>query len=276
MKNIKGKVALITGAGSGIGRATALALAEEGVALILCDIQEQSLAEVEQEIVKSGARCLLAKKVDVSVREEMRAFADEVHALIPAVDILVNNAGVGMVGGIEETKLDDWDWILGINVKGVVHGCHFFTPRMIERRSGHVVNISSGLGFLAAPRVLAYSTTKFAVFGLSESLRVELAPKGIGVSTICPGIISTNIVDANCRLDGISNGERIKTRVSDIFKKRGHSPKIVASAIVDAVINNRAVVPVSPEAWASYYLKRAFPWASGPLSRIFAKQVMGE
>ena len=113
----------------------------------------------------------------------MQAFADAVHAHVPAVDILMNNAGVGLGGGLLDTSLDDWRWIVGINLFGVVHGCHCFVPAMVRRgRGGHVVNVASVAGYVGELVLPAYTTTKFAVVGLSESLREELAPHGIGVT----------------------------------------------------------------------------------------------
>src|SRR5206468_3914460 len=133
-----------------------------------------------------------------SDRVQMQAFAEA----IDTVDVLVNNAGVAVGGTFLDTTLDDWDWLLGVNLRGVVHGCYFFIPKMVARgQGGHVVNISSILGIYPAPRVSAYVASKFAVRGLSQSLREELAEHGIGVTAICPGMIATSIV-ADGRMAG--------------------------------------------------------------------------
>jgi NAD(P)-dependent dehydrogenase (short-subunit alcohol dehydrogenase family) len=162
-----GKLGLVTGAASGIGRATAVALARAGADLVICDVNAAGLEETAGTIRGLG-RQTLARTVDVARRDAMEAFAAEVHAAHPAVDILVNNAGVGLGGGLLDTTLEDWDWIVGINVMGVVHGCHFFVPPMVRRgRGGHVVNVSSGAAFAAPSSLVAYAATKFAVFGLS-------------------------------------------------------------------------------------------------------------
>jgi NAD(P)-dependent dehydrogenase (short-subunit alcohol dehydrogenase family) len=268
MRELRGKVALVTGAGSGIGRATALALADEGCKLVVCDVAEGPLQAVAAELSAKGA-LLLQARVDVSKRAEMEAFAAQVHALAPAVDVLVNNAGVGLSGGLLDTTLEDWEWILSINLWGVIHGLHFFVPKMVAHGAGHVVNVSSGLGLVAAPEVLGYCTTKFAVTGLSESLRAELAPKGIGVSTICPGFIRTGIFRAT-RARGAA-GEAKVDKVAKLVEQRGATPEKVASAIIDAVQGDKGVVPVALEAWVSWWLKRYVPWVLPPLMRLMPK-----
>jgi NAD(P)-dependent dehydrogenase (short-subunit alcohol dehydrogenase family) len=176
------------------------------------------------------------------------------------VDILMNNAGVAVGGGFLDTSLEDWDWILGINLRGVVLGCHYFVPPMVKRgRGGHVVNVASAAGFTAMEYLAAYCTTKFAVVGLSESLREELARRNIGVTAICPGIIDTPITE-NARLVGTMArvGEARKTMV-DGYKRRAYGPDRVAENVLKAIARNRAIAPITPEAWAFYYLKRLAP-----------------
>ncbi len=272
MRELKGKVAVVTGAASGIGRSTTRLLAKQGARLIVCDVNEAGLATLAAEL---GSACLLARRVDVSDRTAMQSFADEVHALVPAVDVLVNNAGVGLQGGLLDTSLDDWDWILKINLGGVIHGCHFFVPKMVERAAGgHIVNVASVLGVFAAPDVIGYATAKFGVVGLSESLRAEMSPHGIGVSTICPGVIDTGIIDATRFTKGQAGNETLRGKLQQFYKKRSYSPDSVAIAIVDAIRRDRPVVPVAPEAWALYYLKRFAPGLGGPLGRVITKQML--
>jgi NAD(P)-dependent dehydrogenase (short-subunit alcohol dehydrogenase family) len=254
-RNLPADVVLVTGAASGIGRATALAFAREGARLVVCDVNQAGLDALAAEL---GDRCLAARAVDVADREAMRAFAAEVHTLVPALDVLVNNAGVAVHGGILDTRLEDWDWLLGINLYGVIHGCHFFVPPMIARGQGHVVNVSSVYGIVAGSRVLAYVTSKFGVFGLSEALRAELRSRGVSVTTICPGMIRTNIV-RNARVGEEPKAPGLRERVVELFDRRGAPPERVAEAIVDAVRLRREVVPVTPEAWAFWAMKRAAP-----------------
>jgi NAD(P)-dependent dehydrogenase (short-subunit alcohol dehydrogenase family) len=258
VSNLTGKNALVTGGASGIGKETALALARAGADLFLCDLDEEALKSTEEQIQALGRR-VVTRRTDVSNAGEMSALADAVHGEIEALDILVNNAGVGVAAEPTETSLDDWNWIVGINLMGVVHGCHFFIPRMVERgRGGHVVNIASMASYLAVPTLGAYNATKSAVVGLSESYRAELARHGIGVTAICPGLINTPIV-RHMRYRGMSAVEEAKGEMKQAMERRNYGPERVAKNILKAIQRNRAIAPVAAEAWIFYYLKRLFP-----------------
>ena len=210
----------------------------------------------------------MAREVDVSSREQMRALAADVHRELGALDVLVNNAGVGHSGGILDTTLEDWDWTVGVNLWGVIHGCHFFVPPMVgARRGGHVVNVASVFGLYASPGVAPYCTTKFAVAGLTESLRGELAPHGIGVSAICPGLIATDIVARGRFADEGMRGKAVET-----FATRGRSPDQVAKAVLRAIDHDTAVVPVGAEAWAMWIGKRVAPGVTAKLGAAAAKR----
>jgi NAD(P)-dependent dehydrogenase (short-subunit alcohol dehydrogenase family) len=265
VKDLIGKLTLVTGAGSGIGRATALLFAERGARVVAVDVDG---GRVDATRIALGDKCVLARRVDVSQRTEMAALAEEVHGDLGVVDVLVNNAGVGHGGGVVDTPLTDWDWVLGVNLGGVVHGCHFFVPRMVARGAGgHVVNVASVFGLVAAAGVAPYCASKFAVVGLSESLRAELHPHGIGVSTICPGLIATDIIEKSRFLD-----ESLRPRMAAYFAQRGRPPAMVARAIARAIEKNTAVVPVGVDAWFSYLGKRAVPQVWGWLGREFEKR----
>lgn len=226
--------------------------------MVICDVSPDGLAATRRDLEQLGRR-VLAERVDVSSREAMRAFAAVVHGQIPAVDILVNNAGVGLGGGFLDTALEDWEWVVGINLWGVIHGCHFFVPTMVARGAGgHVVNIASSAAFVASPLLHAYATTKFGVFGLSEALREELRPHRIGVTAVCPGVINTNI-NASGRLRGFAALPGARERMIAEFQRRNYGPERVATAILGAIRTNRAVLPVAPEAWALWMLKRVSP-----------------
>jgi NAD(P)-dependent dehydrogenase (short-subunit alcohol dehydrogenase family) len=264
--NLHGRLVLVTGAGSGIGRATALLAARRGARLAICDVNEAGLREVESEIDRGG-REVLARKVDVSDRAQMAEFAEAVHGEAGVVDLLVNNAGVGLGAGFLETELEDWDWIVPINLMGVVHGCHFFIPRMVERRQGgHVTNVSSVAGFYATPSLAAYNATKFAVLGLSQGLRAELHPHGIGVTAICPGIINTPITESS-RLRGVAAEPGRRDQMVNIYRRRNYGPERVAENILKAVARNRAVAPISPEAWFAYGMTRVSPRVGSWMAR---------
>ena len=250
--DLTGRKVVVTGAGSGIGRETALLAAR----------RDAGLAQTEQEATRLG-RTVTARHVDVSDREQLRSLADDVGA----PDILVNNAGVGLAGDFLDMELEDWDWIVPINLLGVVYGCHFFIPKMVERGAGgHVVNLSSMAGYLPSPGLSAYSATKFAVLGLSEALREELKPHGIGVTAICPGVINTPITRST-RARGAAADPAWRERAVKAFERRNYGPEKVAANILKAVQRERTVAPISPEAHLAYALKRTSPRVAGWISR---------
>jgi NAD(P)-dependent dehydrogenase (short-subunit alcohol dehydrogenase family) len=265
VRDLDGKLALVTGAGGGIGRATALALAREGMRLVVCDRDASSLADVSRAL---GSQLAHASAVDVTNRDAMRAFAEHVHTIAPALDLLVNNAGIAQVGRMIDTPLTDWDHVLSVNLFGVVHGCHFFVPQMVARANGgHVVNVASMVALVGLPGTIAYTTSKFAVLGLSEALRAELAPHRIGVSAICPGVTRTAISKSMRYAPALEGSRGLLDRFGSSF---GHDPDGVARQIVAAIRNDRGMVPVSFESRALAILKRASPRAAGALGSAIA------
>lgn len=248
---LDGALAVVTGAGSGIGRATALRLSSAGARVVVVDVRADAAATVAAE---TGG---VAEAVDVADGEAMSALARRVTDAHGVPDLLVNNAGVGMSGRFLDTTPDDWAWIIGINLMGVVHGCRVFGPPMLERGSGHVVNVSSGLAYTPRATEPAYVTTKAAVLALSQCLRADWAARGVGVSVVCPGVINTPIVAAT-RYRGDRAAADTVARVRRAFA-RGHPPSRVAQAIVDAAEADRPVVPVGPEAWVGWGLRGLLP-----------------
>ena len=269
IKDFKGKVVVVTGAGSGIGRATALAFASEGAKLVLSDISEERLEEVAAEVALKGA-AVLTYKTDVSDKRQVEELASFVMKECGRVDILHNNAGVAVGARVENTSIEDWEWIFGINFWGVVYGVNSFLPYMISQKYGHIVNTSSMAGLVGFPGAGAYCATKFAVVGLSEALRAEARQYGIGVSVICPGLINTNIVcDGRTCLP--ENGVANRCTVEKFFKDYGRSPEKVARAVLMAVRKNKAVVPVGFEAWTQWFVKRISQKAHNLSCRLSAR-----
>jgi NAD(P)-dependent dehydrogenase (short-subunit alcohol dehydrogenase family) len=191
---IRGKIAVMTGAASGIGRATAIALAREGADLVLADVNDDRLEEVRKEIAALGRKGV-AVHTDVSKLEDVRKLFDRSMSEMGRVDILMNNAGVHLTGAAEKIPIADWEWMVGINFWGVVYGINVFLPHMLERGSGHIVNTGSISGLIGSESSISYVATKFAVVGMSESLVAYLRPKGIGVTVVCPGSVATHIFE---------------------------------------------------------------------------------
>jgi NAD(P)-dependent dehydrogenase (short-subunit alcohol dehydrogenase family) len=257
-KDFCGQVVVVTGAASGIGRETARAFAGRGAELALADIDRAGLLDVEADLRRDGRR-VLARAVDVSRAEEMERFANEVYGLLGRTDVLVNNAGIAINGFVEDMELTDWRRIVDVNVWGVIHGCHFFYPRMARAGRGHVVNVSSMAALGPLPASAAYGATKSAVLGLSEALRIEAARHGVGVSTICPGVVATGIGRTLKMVSGARgrSAEQARQAIGTMMQKHGVRPERVAAAIVRAVETNARIVPVGAEAFALDVLRRA-------------------
>ncbi|MFC9966628.1 SDR family oxidoreductase [Nocardia ignorata] len=253
---------VVTGAGSGIGRETALAFARLGAEVVLSDIDELA-AKRTAELVGAEGGVAHAYPLDVSDEDAVRAHADTVIAAHGVPDILINNAGVGQAGGFLDTPAEEFDRVLRINLGGVVNGCRAFGSAMAERGlGGHIVNLSSMAAYSPQRDMSAYATSKSAVFMFSDCLRAELADRGISVSTVCPGIVHTNIV-ATTRISGVSAEVEAATqrKFDKLYERRGYTPDKVADQIVRAVRERRDIVPVTPESWLQYRVNRIAPGA---------------
>jgi 2-hydroxycyclohexanecarboxyl-CoA dehydrogenase len=267
---LPGALALVTGAGSGIGRATALALSDHGASVVCVDLDGVAAEKTAAACSEQGAPDAVARQADVADRRAVDALASDVGAGHGTVGILVNNAGVGMSGRFTDMSPEDWDWIRSINLDGVVNGCAAFAPAMLERGRGHVVNVASGLAYTPTATEPAYVTTKAAVLALSRCLRADWSARGVGVTAVCPGVINTPIIERTRFLGEQDDPER-RRRTARLFR-RGHRPEQVADAVVDAVARDRAVVPVGVEARVGWYLHRLGPLAlQSALARAAAR-----
>ncbi|MDF2446071.1 MAG: short-chain dehydrogenase/reductase [Moraxellaceae bacterium] len=266
---LAGRLAVVTGAGSGIGRATALRLAEEGAALVCVDI-DKAAAERTAELCRLLDAQAWARTVDVGSAKAMDMLAREVESEFGGADIVVNNAGIGMAGGLLDTSVADWEKILKVNLWGVIHGSRLFAEQMVAAgRRGHIVNVASAAAFAPSRTLAAYATSKAAVHMLTECLRAELAAHGIGVTSICPGFVATGIASATvyAGLDEAEQAQK-RARADALYKRRNFSPDDVAAAVFRAVRDNPALALVGAEAWATRLLSRFAPGLSRRVARI--------
>jgi len=257
MNDLNGKTAVVTGAASGIGRAMAERFLVEGMKVVLADVEAEALRQTERELAASGL--VAAIQTDVSRAEDVQALADFTLRTFGGVNLLCNNAGVGIHGAIWEHTVRDWQWLLGVNLWGVIHGIRTFVPIMLGQGDQcHIVNTASAAGLDARPWLGMYSASKYAVVAISEALREELAMTGakIGVSVLCPAIVNTRIGDAErnrpAALKNDANGEAPAQAQAfgEAFRAMlasGIPPRAVADAVVDAVRDDRLYILTNPE-----------------------------
>ena len=252
MKELKGKVAVVTGAASGLGRAMALAFADEGMHVALGDVGDTSdvFAQVEAKGVSA-----VALKVDVSKQEDVERFAQLVDRDLGGADVVCNNAGVSPLGAAWEGSLGDWQWIVGVNLWGVIHGVRSFVPRLMARNAGHVVNTASVAGIINPPGSAAYNVTKHAVVAFSETLLHDLRERGsaVGVSVLCPAYVPTGIADSERnRPAGVEPSAKSAETLAreQMLKKAVASGRLsaddVARAVVQAVKDERFYILTHP------------------------------
>jgi NADP-dependent 3-hydroxy acid dehydrogenase YdfG len=253
MRTLKDRIAVVTGAASGIGRATSIALAREGCHLAISDVNQEGLAETAAAIREIGQR-VCTHAVDVSDKERMRRYADEVFAEYGQVNVLVNNAGVTVTAEFDQHTLEDWEWIVGINFWGVLYGCKFFLPYLKQADEAHIVNLSSVFGIIGVPSQTSYCATKFAVRGLSEALWVELKPLNIGVTSVHPAGVRTNIAKS-----ARAAHEDLKTQAIDIIERYSVTPERCAKLIVSAIKKNKMRQLVTRESYVIDTMKRISP-----------------
>jgi 2-hydroxycyclohexanecarboxyl-CoA dehydrogenase len=269
--DLDGAMVLITGAGAGIGAASARAFAERGDRVLAVDIDEVSAKQTVEACRAIGSQDSVAYGCDVACPEAVTDLAALVHANHGPLDVLVNNAGVGLTGELLGMTLADWQWARSINLDGAVHCLRAFGPAMIERRRGHVVNVSSALAYVPRATEPAYVATKSGLIALSRSVRADWARSGVGVSVVCPGVINTSIAD-HTRFVGRQDDPGVRARTARLFR-HGHPPSKVAAAIVDAVDRDRVVVFVGWEARAAWMVQRLAPvWLQQRLATLFAQR----
>lgn len=265
MKTLDGRVAVITGAAGGLGRALAAELAGRGCQLALTDIDGQSLDAAAAALSGVGVR-VSTHRVDVTDRGDMEKLPGAVLAEHGAVHLLVNNAGITLQKSFATHSLDDWDRIVGINWWGVLHGCHYFLPVLREAEEAHIVNLSSMVGFVGLPMQSSYCATKAAIKGLSESLYAELARDGIGVTAVHPGAIRTDMIHAT--IDD-SDDRAFAERSYEMQQRFGISPERAAARIVRAVERGKVRVRIGLDAMLIDVLKRLLPTAiHAPMHRV--------
>ncbi|MGW1868331.1 SDR family oxidoreductase [Streptomyces mauvecolor] len=265
-----GQLVLVTGAASGIGRATAFAFAEAGARIVAVDRDAEGATRTAEMSRLIGAPEAWGETVDVSDEQAMEKLAEKVATEYGVVDVLVNNAGIGLSGSFFDTTAEDWRKVLDVNLWGVIHGCRIFGKQMAERgQGGHIVNTASAAAYQPSRALPAYSTSKAAVLMLSECLRAELAGQGIGVSAICPGLVNTGITSTTHFAGADAQEEkRLQKKTSRLYGLRNFPPEKVASAILRAVVKNQAVVPVTPEARGAHLMSRFTPRTLRAIARL--------
>jgi len=262
MKNLQNRTAVVTGAGSGIGRALSVLLAKEGCRLAIADINEEGLSETERLIAQLG-RPVSSHKVNVADKQRMQDFVEEVVAAHGGVHIVVNNAGVAVAKTFMDHSIEEFEWLMGINFWGVVYGCKFFLPHLLKADEGHIVNLSSLFGLVGVPMQSSYCSSKFAVRGLSESLRSELTGTNVGITSVHPGGIATNIAAASVHNDD-PESVRMHKRTERAFKKM-MPPATAAEHILNGIKKNKPRVLITKEAYVLDLAKRVAPNGSSSL-----------
>ena len=263
MQNVTGKVAFITGGASGMGLAMARSFSRAGMKVVIADIEEAALAAARQEFEASNAE-FMTLQVDVTDRDAMAGAADAAEERFGEVHVVCNNAGVAVGGTVDQNTWEDWDWVTGVNIDGVVNGIKIFVERMKRHgEGGHIVNTASMAGHIPVPGLGVYAMTKYAVVGISETMRVDLAPLDIGVSVLCPGVVNTNIFtsernrpeslpgDSKITLSG-GNPDEVATDADReermrLIREGALDPAIVGDMVLHAIRENEFYIFTHPE-----------------------------
>jgi NAD(P)-dependent dehydrogenase (short-subunit alcohol dehydrogenase family) len=259
VRDLRAKSVFLTGAASGIGRATALAAAREGAVLFLTDVDEQRLWGVVEEVRVAGGEVAYAAPVDVADHDAVRAMATEITSRRGAMDVVMNIAGIASWGTISAMPHSTWQRVVDVNLIGPISVLECLVPPMIEAgRGGQVVNVSSAAGIIGMPWHAAYSASKFGLRGVSEVLRFDLARHRIGVSLVCPGGVDTGLTET-VSIAGVDKSSTEFNRLLRAFRKRAVTPDHAAAAILRGVKRNRYWVYTSPDIHLVHLLQRWFP-----------------
>ncbi len=271
MRDFRGKTAIVTGAGSGIGRALALELADAGAKVVVTDWVQESVGKVVDELKVRGVECG-GYRVDHSSLEDVKDFAEKFFTEWGHADILCCNAGVGHGATTEETSIEDWQWVLNTNIWGPIYMIQIFAPKMIERNLGWIMITSSMLGLIPAPAMIPYTTSKYAMVGLAESLKAELHKYNIKVSALCPGIINTNIVH-NSRINLLDEaGESPRQKFVELYATRGTDPMVVARDGLRGLARDKGIITTPLHVLPMYIFHRVSPSLYHRLTRFVWKK----
>jgi len=242
LESLSGRTAVVTGGASGIGRALALAFTRAGARVVVADLDEPQMAEVVSAIQGMGGQAI-AVPTDVSELTQVEALADRAFSTFGKVHVVCNNAGVALWGGLETATHRDWQWVLGVNLWGVIHGVEAFVPRMIaQKEPGHIVNTASMAGLIASQGLGVYNTSKYAVVGLSETLAKDLRAYGIGVSVLCPLGVDTRIRESERNRPGGLRNDAASPAAAMTLIGRTLAPEVVAEMVLAAIRDNRLYV----------------------------------
>lgn len=254
MKNSNWKNSIaITGAGSGFGAALAHRYASEGWKVAVTDIDEQRAQQTLFEIERFGGDSF-SMRLDITRADHWQALHDNVLERWSGLEVLVNNAGVAAAGNVEDTSMEDWQWVLDIDLMGVVRGCHQFAGLMKRQKTGHIVNISSFAGLAGLPNITAYGVAKAGVVALSEALRAEMYPHGVGVTVACPAFVKTGLLDTFR-----SNKPETRAKVTTWMEASSVSAEQVAGEIATAIRKNKFLLLTHAQTRTAWRLKRWLP-----------------
>ncbi len=266
IQDLRGKKCFITGAASGIGRATAVAAGREGADLFLTDINGELLEATVAEIRGAGGRVSASQTLDVSSYEAVQACADDLHARFGSMDVLMNIAGISVWGTVETLTHEHWRRCVDVNLMGPIHVIECFIPQMIRAgRGGHLVNVSSAAGLFGLPWHAAYSASKFGLRGVSEVLRFDHEHQGIGVSLVCPGAVDTPLV-RTVEIVGVDRSKPGLSKMEARFRKHAVKPEVAAQAILRGIRQNEYLVFTSPDIRYGY-------WFQNKLGFLYERQM---